>query len=100
MIIANRRVSAEEAAGIGLVTRTVDDKDLAAEGDKQAKSLASSATTSIAAARELLLASYEGALEGQLERETRNIAACGATADLREGVSAFLGRRKPAFKGA
>jgi 2-(1,2-epoxy-1,2-dihydrophenyl)acetyl-CoA isomerase len=47
----------------------------------------------------LLLESHGGSFEGQLERETRSIAALSGTADSREGVAAFLGRRKPEFSG-
>lgn len=99
MIITNRRVSASEAETIGLITRLVDDADLPGEGAQIAARLAASATDAIGAARNLLLASFDGALEGQLERETRSIAAAGATAECREGVDAFLARRKPDFQG-
>jgi 2-(1,2-epoxy-1,2-dihydrophenyl)acetyl-CoA isomerase len=99
MVIANRRIGAEEAAAIGLVTRLVPDADLMDEGMTQARSLAAAATGAIGAARALLLESYGGSFEGQLERETRSIAALSGTADSREGVTAFLERRKPAFLG-
>lgn len=99
MIIGNRRVGAEEAAAIGLVTRVVADGDLADEGLKQARSLAAAATLAVGAARALLLESYGGSFEGQLERETRSIAALSGTADSREGVAAFLARRRPEFSG-
>jgi 2-(1,2-epoxy-1,2-dihydrophenyl)acetyl-CoA isomerase len=99
MIIANRRVDAAEAEAIGLVTRVVGDDLLAEEGAKQAAVLAAGATAAIGAARALLLASYEGSLEGQLELETRSLSALGGTPDFREGAAAFFARRKPDFKG-
>lgn len=99
MIITNRRVSAMEAATIGLVTRTVPNGDLVGEGAQQAALLAASATGAIGAARALLLASFETTLEEHLERETRSIAALGSTPDCREGAAAFLARRKPDFQG-
>src|SRR3546814_554431 len=98
MIIGNQRVSANEAEAIGLVTRTVDDAALLSEGANLAEKLTSSATEAIGAARALLLESYDGALEAQLERETRSITARGASPECREGVAAFLGRRKPDFR--
>ncbi|NYH93731.1 2-(1,2-epoxy-1,2-dihydrophenyl)acetyl-CoA isomerase [Novosphingobium marinum] len=97
MIIANRKVGAKEAEEIGLVSRVIDDEDLMEEGMRQARLLASSATSAIGGARALLLASYENSLEGQLEREVRSIAAAGGTAECREGVGAFLEKRKPDF---
>ena len=99
MIIANRRVSADEAEDIGLVTRTVDPADLAAEGAKQAAILANAATAAIGSARALLLESYSGSFEGQLEREARSISAMGGTEDAREGVDAYFARRQAAFAG-
>ncbi|MBB5685875.1 2-(1,2-epoxy-1,2-dihydrophenyl)acetyl-CoA isomerase [Sphingobium boeckii] len=98
MIIANRRVSAEEGAAIGLVSRMVEDADLAGEGAKQAAILTAAPTAAIGAARSLLLASFDGPFEGHLERETRAITASGGTGECREGVTAFLARRKPDFQ--
>lgn len=100
MIIANRRVCAEEAAGIGLITRMVADADLMAAGAEAAQTLAASPTRAVGAARNLLLDSFTGPLEAHLDRETRHIAASGATHDCREGVAAYLARRNPTFTGA
>ncbi|WP_374414692.1 enoyl-CoA hydratase/isomerase family protein [Novosphingobium colocasiae] len=99
IILTNRRISAEDAADIGMVTRTVDDDQLAEEGAKMARQLARSATGAIAGARALLLESTNSALETQLESETRRIAVAGGSTECREGVSAFLERRKPDFSG-
>src|SRR3546814_8342093 len=79
MIIGNQRVSANEAEAIGLVTRTVDDAALLSEGANLAEKLTSSATEAIGAARALLLESYDGALEAQLERETRSLKTGSAS---------------------
>lgn len=61
--------------------------------------LANAATAAIGGARALLLESGCNPLEAQLERETGSITAAGATAECREGVAAFLARRKPDFSG-
>lgn len=97
MILTNRRITADEAAAIGLVTRIVPDADLSEEGARQAALLATSATRAIGGARALLLESYTTTLEGHLERETRSIAAAGGSSEFREGVNAFLAKRKPDF---
>ena len=39
-------------------------------------------------------------LETQMEYERRAISACAGTGDFREGITAFLAKRKPDFKGA
>ncbi|MET0363700.1 MAG: enoyl-CoA hydratase-related protein [Sphingobium sp.] len=100
IILSNRRVPATAAAEIGLVTRVVAAGDLAREGMEQASILAAAPTAAFAAARGLLLDSFDSPLEGHLEREARAIAAMGGTQDCREGVAAFAQRRKPHFSGA
>ena len=43
--------------------------------------------------------SLESDFDGQLHREAEAIARCAASADHLEGVTAFVEKRKPAFKG-
>ncbi len=100
IIIANRRVRAEDAAAMGMITRAVPDADLVDEGLRQAAILAAAPTVAVAEARSLLLESFNTPLEVQFERETRAIARAGGTSDCQEGVAAFAGRRKPNFTGA
>lgn len=99
IILTNRRVGAEEAAAIGLVTQVVDDADFAAAGQAMALRMAQSAAVSIAGAKRLLNASLLNSLDVQLQLEARTIAAAGGSAESREGVAAFLARRKPDFIG-
>ena len=99
IIIANRRIEAEEAAAIGMITRVVDDDKLAEEGAKVAATLAAGATRAIGAMRAQLLGSFETSWETQLEIEARGIGAAIGGAEGREGVAAFLAKRKPDFTG-
>lgn len=95
LILTNRRVGAEEATAIGLVTRLAD--DLEAEGRELAATLARGPTGALGASRRLLLDSGTTSLETQLELETRAIAAAGGGAEGQEGVAAFLAKRPPDF---
>lgn len=99
MILTNRRVSAEEASEMGLVTRVVDDAALRSEGDAMAQRLAGSATLALGQSRNLLLESFGGDLQAQLDREACSMIMAGATRDGREGIAAFIARRKPVFAG-
>ena len=93
IILGNRRVSAEEAAAIGLVTRVVADDALEAAGAELAANLARASTAALGAARQLLLDSFGAQLEDQLEREAQAIAAAGATPEARAAIAAFLAKR-------
>jgi 2-(1,2-epoxy-1,2-dihydrophenyl)acetyl-CoA isomerase len=99
IILTNRKVGAEEAEAMGLITRAVDDDALAAEGAAIAAKLAASATYAIGSVRALLLDSYTNSWETHLELEARGIAAAISGRDGREGVAAFLAKRKPDFTG-
>lgn len=99
ILLTNRRIAAAEAETMGLVTRLVDDTELEAEGTKTAEALAHAATGALGATRALLLESFDNRLEVQLENEARAIAAAGAGRECREGLAAFLGKRKPDFQG-
>jgi 2-(1,2-epoxy-1,2-dihydrophenyl)acetyl-CoA isomerase len=97
LCLTNRRVSAEEAAAIGLITRVVDDGQLAEVAAQKAAELASAATSALAATRKLLLASADNNLEAQMDLEGRTIAAQADSADGREGIAAFIQKRSPAY---
>lgn len=93
LILTNRRVGAEEAAEIGLVTRAVDPLELASEGEKVAAKLASGATAAFGQSRLLLLESFGSTLETQMEREARSISAAVRGPEGRQGIASFLSRR-------
>ncbi len=97
LVITNRRVGAEEAANIGLVTRLVD--DIEEEGRRQSLKLARAATQALGATRRLLHSSTVTSLETQLELETRAISAAGSGLEGQEGVAAFVAKRTPVFDG-
>jgi 2-(1,2-epoxy-1,2-dihydrophenyl)acetyl-CoA isomerase len=100
MMLTNRRVGAEEAVTIGLVTRTVADEALVAAAREAADALAQGAVGALAACRKLLHDGAVGGLAAQLDAEAAAIAAASGSAEGREGVAAFIGKRRPAFPGA
>ena len=100
IILTNARVGAEEAERIGMVTRTVDDADLLNEAEAVIARLIASPTAALGAARRLLIDSATATLPDHLDREARTIAQVGGKAEAREGIAAFVERRKPDFQGA
>ena len=97
LALTNRRLSAEEAAAMGLVTRVVAEGTLEGEVKTLAASLAQSAAGALGRTKLLLLDGATAGFEAQLEAESQSIAAQGAGAESREGISAFVERRQPAF---
>ncbi len=98
MILTNRRVTATEALALGLVTRVVPADDLTAEASKLAARLADGPTAAFGAVRHLLAAQSNNALAEHLDREAASIAAAAGGPEGREGVAAFLAKRKPDFR--
>lgn len=97
LMITNRVVTAAEALQWGLVTTVVPDADLPATLDALATKIASGARQSNASVKQLLLTAYATSFEDQVAREAALIAECAESKDGKEGVAAFLGKRKPEF---
>ena len=98
ILLTNRRVTAEEAAAIGLVTRLVDDAALEAEGEAVATRLADGPVAATGAVRDLLHRNFESSLDAQLDRELISMTQA-AGAEAKEGLAAFFAKRPPDFRG-
>jgi 2-(1,2-epoxy-1,2-dihydrophenyl)acetyl-CoA isomerase len=90
-------VTADDAADLGLITRAVEDASFEAEIKDVANRLAAAATPALGKVRNLLLDSFGASLEAQMEAEARAIADLSRTAAGREGIAAFIAKRKPNF---
>ncbi|MFA7439402.1 MAG: enoyl-CoA hydratase/isomerase family protein [Sphingomonadaceae bacterium] len=97
LVLCNRRVGAQEAAEIGLITRVTAEGQMLSEAEAQAQQLAQAATGALGATRRLLLDSFTTTLETQMELESRAITARARSAEGREGIAAFLEKRPPQF---
>lgn len=98
IILTNRRVKAEEAEAIGMVTRVVDDALLAEEGRAMAERLSVAPVQALGVARLLLQQSFSTGLEEQLAAEASAISAAGVRPEAREGLAAFMAKRPPDFR--
>ncbi|MDH5212303.1 MAG: 2-(1,2-epoxy-1,2-dihydrophenyl)acetyl-CoA isomerase PaaG [Betaproteobacteria bacterium] len=99
MALLAERVSAEDAERWGLVWKCVDDAKLMDEASALARSLAAGPTHTYGMIKKALYASSGNTLEQQLDLERDFQREVGRHGDYREGVAAFLEKRKPVFRG-
>ncbi len=99
LMLTNRTLNAVEACDLGLVTRVVADDELELQAQQVASDLVASARLSTAYVKKLLLASAHNDLETQMEIEGQLVSQCAASPDGREGIQAFVDKRKPVFDG-
>jgi 2-(1,2-epoxy-1,2-dihydrophenyl)acetyl-CoA isomerase len=97
LAVLSDRIEASDAERLGVVNRVVPAAELAQETAKLAERLAKGATQAIARTKLLLNQSLASSLESQLQAEGIGFGACAATADMVEGVNAFLEKRAPDF---
>ena len=99
LTLTNRMFSAQEALQWGLVTRVVPDNELLAQARAIAVQLAEGPTRAYGISKRLLHSGWMETLETQMENESQAIANSARTLDAREGITAFLEKRPPKYKG-
>ncbi|MFX0540519.1 enoyl-CoA hydratase-related protein [Roseovarius sp. S4756] len=92
-------VSARDAADWGMIWEAVPDMEFDSHWRARAAHLAAGPTEAYRHLKTALRASWQNAPEAQLDVEARLQGACGQTRDFKEGVMAFLDKRKPSFEG-
>ena len=93
------RFGAQAAADMGMINFVVPAADLATETSKLAQRLANGPTHVYGNTKRLLYRSLENEFEAQLQLEAETFADCATRADFREGVRAFVEKRKTRFTG-
>ena len=99
VILSGRFLSAQEALAAGLVARVVAREAWLEEAKRVARAIAEKAPIATRLAKEGIDRAYEGPLQLGLEHERRLLYLAFASEDTREGLNAFLEKRKPEFKG-
>ena len=99
MVLNNRTLSAQEALQHGLVNRVVPVSDYLSEALKLADEIAGRAPLAVAAAKKMINQSYERFLSDGLAQEKQVFYNLFASEDQKEGMRAFIEKRKPEWKG-
>jgi enoyl-CoA hydratase len=100
MILNNRTLSAQEAYQFGLVNRVVPVDAYLTEALKLAEEIASRAPLAVRAAKKMINQSYEMTLSNALNEERQTFYNLFASEDQKEGMKAFIEKRKPEWKGS
>lgn len=99
LAVLGEKINAEEAKELGLATKVIPMEQWQAEITAFAERLASMPTAAIAVIKKNLKASWDSTLEESLERDAQGQRIAGLTLDHKEGVAAFMQKRKPVFQG-
>lgn len=99
LMMTAEKVTAKEAVNMGMIYKSFSDDSFESEVKKLAEALGQMPTKGLGLTKRLLNESYSNTLEQQLNREKEVQVEAGATFDFKEGVDAFLEKRKAEFKG-
>lgn len=99
LMMLSDKIPAPEAAAMGMIWKTFPDETFAADSLKLAETLAQMPTRGLALTKQALNQTFSNDFAAQAAVEDRLQTQAGQTYDYREGVAAFLEKRKPVFMG-
>jgi 2-(1,2-epoxy-1,2-dihydrophenyl)acetyl-CoA isomerase len=99
LMMLGEKVSASDAEKLGMIYKVFADTDFADQSLMLASTLAAMPTKGLALTKKALNESLSNDLNAQLDREEVYQIEAGQTADYKEGVAAFMEKRKPMFTG-
>ena len=99
LMMLGEKISAQQAEQMGMIFRVLEDGNFHEQALEMANGLAQMPTKGLLLTRQALESSFVNTLEKQLAVEDQLQQLAGNSEDYKEGVQAFIGKRKPVFKG-
>jgi enoyl-CoA hydratase len=99
MVLTGRTLTAREALQFGLVNRVVPVEAYLKEALKLAKTIAEKSPIAVQMAKDAVLKAFDTPIQEGLLHERKNFYMLFSTEDQKEGMAAFIEKRKPDFKG-
>ena len=99
MVLTGKPVSAREAYDMGIVAEVVPDAEVQDAALKLANTIAGMPPISVSLIKEAVVAGQDASLETGLMLERRAFELLFSTEDSKEGIKAFIEKRKPSYKG-
>ena len=99
MILAGGQINARRAYEIGLVNKVVAPDELLGEAEKMAKKFAALPGFALKMAKNAMNYGFDTSIDNGVKIELGAVAECFSTQDQKEGMKAFLEKRKPNFVG-
>ena len=99
LLLTGRLVEAQEAKELGLVNEIVPAENLMKRANELAETILAASPSSVTRAKHLLVSSATASVDHDLERAVLESARVRCTPDFKEGIAAFLEKRKPIWQG-
>lgn len=99
MILTGRMYTAREMFEAGLISRVVDDEVFLEEAQALAREIAAMPPVAVQMAKDAILKAFDTSIEVGLEYERKSFYLLFASEDMKEGMNAFIEKRKPVWKG-
>ena len=99
MLLTGEVISAQDASAMGLVNRVVQDGETTRAAEELAHKIMANAPIAVEMAKDALEIGKDLPLEHAVQYSQKNCITCFSTDDMKEGMGAFLKKRKANFKG-
>jgi enoyl-CoA hydratase len=99
LLLTGDIIKAEDAYAVGLVNRVVEDGKAIQGAEELARRIMANAPVAVEMAKDALEIGKDLPLEHAVRYSQKNCVTCFSTEDMKEGMNAFLEKRKPEFKG-